>query len=237
MNRARILTTSAVLLLLGSVAHAQGDRGRGRGRGNDDKKNVPDREQQQRVEDQRRRDAAYQETLNNQVRAAQQAAAALQQQKRTAQYNQHQQYLANLHEQQERLRAQRDVQRDPYYATPMTYRYRIAGADRETNQYGADMLRAAVNNGYDQGWKAGRADRADRWASGYQKSYAYQDANYGYNGNYIPQSDYNYYFRQGFRRGYADGYASRSQYGTVTNGSPSILGTILAGILGLQTIR
>jgi hypothetical protein len=171
------------------------------------------------------------------VRAAQQAAAALQQQRRTAQYNLHQQYLANLQQQQERLRAQRDLQRDPYYATPMSYRYRVGDADRQTNQYGADMLRQAVNDGYEQGWKAGRADRADRWPSNYQKSYAYQDANYGYNGAYIPQSDYNYYFREGFRRGYEDGYARHSQYGTVSNGNPSILSTILSGILGLQTIR
>jgi hypothetical protein len=171
------------------------------------------------------------------VRAAQQAAAALQQQKRAAQYDLHRQYLANLQRQQERLRAQRDLQRDPYYATPMSYRYRVGDADRETNQYGADILRQAVRNGYEQGWRAGRADRADGWPSDYRKSYAYQDANYGYNGNYVPQTDYNFYFREGFRRGYEDGYASRSQYGTVVNGTPSILATILAGILGLATIR
>jgi hypothetical protein len=119
----------------------------------------------------------------------------------------------------------------------MSYRYRVGDADRETNQYGADILRQAVRNGYEQGWRAGRADRADGWPSDYRKSYAYQDANYGYNGNYVPQTDYNFYFREGFRRGYEDGYASRSQYGTVVNGTPSILATILAGILGLTTIR
>jgi hypothetical protein len=94
-----------------------------------------------------------------------------------------------------------------------------------------------VRYGYEQGWKAGRADRADGWRSDYRKSYAYQDANYGYSGAYVAQSDYNYYFRQGFQRGYEDGYASRNQYGTVVNGSPSILSTILSGILGLTTIR
>jgi hypothetical protein len=237
MTRARILTTSAVLMLITSVAHAQGARGRGRGRGNEEKQSVPPQEQQQRVDEQRRRDAAYQEALNAQVRAAQQAAAALQQQKRAAQYDLHRQYLANLQRQQERLRAQRDLQRDPYYATPMSYRYRVGDADRETNQYGADILRQAVRNGYEQGWRSGRADRADGWPSDYRKSYAYEDANYGFYGNYVPQSDYNYYFREGFRRGYEDGYASRSQYGTVVNGTPSILATILAGILGLTTIR
>ena len=29
------------------------------------------------------------------------------------------------------------------------------------------------------------------------RTFAYQDANYGYTGMYIPQTDYNYYFRQG----------------------------------------
>jgi hypothetical protein len=224
-------------MLIASVAHTQGARGRGRGRGNEEKQSVPPQEQQQRVDEQRRRDAAYQEALNAHVRAAQQAAAALQQQKRAAQYDLHRQYLANLQRQQERLRAQRDLQRDPYYATPMSYRYRVGDADRETNQYGADILRQAVRNGFEQGWRSGRADRADGWPSDYRKSYAYEDANYGFYGNYVPQSDYNYYFREGFRRGYEDGYASRSQYGTVVNGTPSILATILAGILGLETIR
>lgn len=236
MNAARMIKMAFALALVSTVAHAQG-RGRGRGRGNEERSTVAPEEQQRRIDDQRRRDAAYQEALNNQVRAAQQQAAALQQQKRAAQYAQQQQYLARLQQQQERLRAQRDLQRDPYYTTPMSYRYRVSGAERETNQYGADLLREAVRNGYAQGWNAGRADRADHWASDYRRAYAYQDANYGYDGSYVPQSDYNYYFREGFRRGYQDGYASRNQYGTVVNGNPSILSTILSSILGLTSIR
>jgi hypothetical protein len=235
MKRSTILAMSAALLLVASLAHAQGDPGRGRGRGQD-KKPVPPQEQQQRVEDQRQRDAAYKAALAAQVQQTQQAAAALQQQKRNAQYTVNQQYMANLQQQQQRLNTQRDFQRDPYYTAPMTFRYRVGSTDRETNRYGADLMRQAVNNGYAQGWKAGRADRRDRWASNYQQSFGYQDANYGYSGNYLPQSDYNYYFREGFRRGYEDGFARRSQYGTVVNGSPSILGAILSGILGLRNI-
>ena len=30
----------------------------------------------------------------------------------------------------------------------------------------------------------------------------YRDANYGYSGYYVDRSDYNHYFREGFRRGY-----------------------------------
>lgn len=235
MKRSTILTTSAALLFVGSLANAQSDRGRGRGR--DDKKLVPPQEQQQRVDEQRLRDSAYKMALADQVRAGHQAADALQQQKRTAQHSYNQQYTANLQQQQKRLRNQHpDPRRDPYYTAPMTFRYRVGSTDRETNQYGADVMRQAVNNGYQQGWKSGRADRTDRWPSSYQKSYGYEDANYGFGGKYLSQSDYNYYFREGFQRGYEDGYARRPQYGTVVNGSPSILGNILSDILGLHKI-
>src|SRR5689334_18935631 len=133
MKRSTILTMSAALLFVGSVANAQGDRGRGRG--HDDRKAVPPREQQQRVDEQRQRDSAYRMALATRVGTAHQAADALQQQKRTAQYTLNQQYTANLRQQQRRLRNPRDPRRDPYYAAPMTFRYRVGSTDRETNQY------------------------------------------------------------------------------------------------------
>ncbi len=235
MKRSTILTTSAALLLVAGVAHAQGNPGRGRGRGQDPK-SVPPQEQQQRVNDQRQRDTAYKAALADRVRNTQQASEALHQQRRSAQYSVNQQYEARLRQQQQRLNIPREVQRDPYYSAPMTFRYTVGSTERETNRYGADVMRQAVNNGYQQGFKAGRADRRDRWSSNYQQSYGYQDANFGYSGNYLPQSDYNYYFREGFRRGYEDGFARHAQYGTVVNGSPSILGAILTGILGLHNI-
>jgi hypothetical protein len=40
----------------------------------------------------------------------------------------------------------------------------------------------AVNYGYKHGFRAGQADREDRWRSNHQDSYAYQDADYGYGG-------------------------------------------------------
>jgi hypothetical protein len=138
---------------------------------------------------------------------------------------------------EQQQRAARDYSRDPYTTTPHTYRYVVSGAQRQTNQYGADVLRQAVNYGYQQGVRAGEADRQDRRPANYQNSIAYRDANYGYGGNYVDQSDYNYYFRQGFRRGYEDGYGGRSQYGSSLNGTPSILGSLLTSILGLQSIR
>ena len=45
-----------------------------------------------------------------------------------------------------------------------------------------------MNYGYEEGFQAGQADREDNWrGAGYQNSYAYQDANYGYNGYYVSQ--------------------------------------------------
>jgi hypothetical protein len=99
-----------------------------------------------------------------------------------------------------------------------------------------NLLRQAVNYGYDQGHRAGEADRQDRSRSNYEGSFAYQDANYGYSGFYVDRDDYNNYFREGFRRGYEDGYGGQHQYGTYANGRGTILGAILGTILNFQAI-
>jgi hypothetical protein len=130
-----------------------------------------------------------------------------------------------------------DYDRDPYFYTPPIYRYTRGGRSYEINQYGADLLRQAVNYGYEEGFRAGQADRQDHWRFSYQESFAYQDANYGYNGYYVERDDYNYYFREGFRRGYEDGYYSRSRYGRHVNGTYSLLGAILSEVLGFRSIR
>jgi hypothetical protein len=130
-----------------------------------------------------------------------------------------------------------DYDRDPYFYTAPSYRYHRGGRYYETNQYGADLLRQAVNYGYAEGFQAGRADRQDRWRSNYRDSYAYQDANYGYTGYYVDQDEYNYYFREGFRRGYQDGFSSHYRYGRYSNGSYSVQVSILGQILGFQSIR
>jgi len=169
----------------------------------------------------------------------QQQSARLQQEKRMAQYRFQQQYLERLRQQQIRIDNQRnyDYNNDPYFYTPPSYRYFRGGRYYETNQYGAKLLRQAVRYGYREGFRAGEADRQDRWASSYRDSYAYQDANYGYNGYYVERDDYNHYFREGFRRGYEDGYGSRYQYGSYSDGKNSILSNILVAILNLQPLR
>jgi hypothetical protein len=170
---------------------------------------------------------------------AQQRAALLQQQRRTAQYRFQQEYLERERQQQITFRNERehDYDRDPYYYTAPSYRYYRGGSYYETNQYGADLLRQAVNNGYQEGFRTGEADRQDRWHSDYGDSYAYRDANYGYSGYYLAQDDYNYYFREGFQRGYEDGYSSRYQYGQYSDGRYSILDAFLSQILNLQSLR
>ena len=114
----------------------------------------------------------------------------------------------------------------------------MVGRYYETNQYGADQLRQAVNNGYEEGYLrgTGRSCRTGG-AAAIRNSYAYEDANYGYNGLYVNQPDYNHYFREGFERGYSDGYNSRSQYGRNVNGTYEILATLLSQILNLTSLR
>ena len=114
--------------------------------------------------------------------------------------------------QQQQDRQQFDYDRDPYFYTAPIYRYNRGGSYHEINEYGARTLRQAVSYGYEEGFRAGKADRDDRWGFNYKDSYAYRDANYGYSGYYVDRSDYNYYFREGFQRGYEDGYNSRYKY-------------------------
>jgi hypothetical protein len=119
------------------------------------------------------------------------------------------------------------------YAPP-EYRYYRSGRYYEISRYAADELRQALRYGYEEGIRAGQADRADGWAFDYQNSFAFQDATFGYSGYYVGLGDYQYYFREGFRRGYEDGYYGRWQYGTYSNGVFSLLGGVLQGILNLQ---
>ncbi len=177
--------------------------------------------QQQRAQLQRQRAEQYRAQQMNSARMLDQR-QQLQQQR--------------LSLEQQRLQASRNS-RVAYVNTTPRYRYIVAGRPRMTNQYGADALRQGVNYGYRQGLRTGRSDRLNGYAANYANSAEYRNASYGYSGNYVDRSDYNYYFREGFRRGYDDGYYGRSQYGSYTNGTGSILGTVLSSILGLQSIR
>jgi hypothetical protein len=108
---------------------------------------------------------------------------------------------------------------------------------RFTNQYGADVLRQAVELGYEQGYHAGSIDRREGAPADFQRAFDFENGNFGYAGTYVPESDYSFYFREGFQRGYDDGYWSRSQFGTFSNGKAAILGAVALGILGLTMIH
>ena len=119
------------------------------------------------------------------------------------------------------------------YGAPI-YEYNRGGQFYQLNQYGADLLTRAVNAGYEEGFRAGQADRADNWQFDPNNCDAYNDATYGYDGYYVDVSEYQYYFREGFRRGYEDGYYGRYQYGTYSGGTYNILGDVLNLILDLR---
>lgn len=194
-------------------------------------------DQQKRLKQQQQRYDAYRRYLDQQNKLAIKRENEVMKQNRKAQERFLRQYYARLAQQQRQLLVARDYSRDPYITSPYVYQYVVSGYPRYTNSYGATALRQAVDYGYQQGYQAGQADRQDGWAANYRSSYAYSDANYGYTGNYVSQSDYNYYFRQGFQKGYDDGYYTRSQYGNALNGSQSILATVLSAILGLRSLR
>ncbi len=194
--------------------------------------------QQALVTQQKQRLAQYSDHLNQQQRVAQPQSAELQHQNRNAQYAVQRQYVDRLHQQQ--LTAQHQnpsvYGRDPYFSTPASFRYSRGGRSYETNQYGVNLLKQGVNYGYDQGYRAGEADRMDHSPSNYEVSFAYRDANYGYAGFYVDRDDYNFYFREGFRRGYEDGYGEHTQFGMYANGRGTILDAELGSIFNFEVI-
>jgi hypothetical protein len=133
---------------------------------------------------------------------------------------------------------------DPNMNVQPPGRYRVFRAGRwyNTNERGADLLRQAVNEGYRQGFNAGRSDYRTSRRGSWSNSDLYRSGMYGYQ-NGVDRNYYQYYFRQGFQRGYQDGTNSRYQdgyngdfqYGTYNNGTPNILGTILNQILNIQS--
>lgn len=195
-------------------------------------------QQQERIHRQQESLAQYRKHIAQQQANAQRNAQLLEQQKRLEHYRYQQAYYERLRQQQAQLPDDRyDYNNDPFYYTAPNYRYHRDGRDYETNQYGAEMLRKALNNGYQEGLQAGRADKQDNWRSDYRQTFAYEDANYGYDGRYVQQDDYNHYFREGFQRGYDDGYYDRRQYGSNANGSVSLIGAVLDSILNLEPLQ
>jgi hypothetical protein len=123
-------------------------------------------------------------------------------------------------------------------------RYRIYRNNRyyNTDARGADLLRNAVNEGYRQGFEAGRRDRTSRRRGDWSNSNVYRTGTVGYQ-TYVDRGQYQYYFREGFQRGYQDGsnrqyeidHDGDFQYGSRQGGSMNILNAILGSILNIQS--
>ena len=200
---------------------------------------VSDQIQRSRIAENKARVSTYNNYLIRQTRIADQRRRELQLQRRLAQARYMEDYWRRLALQQQRVNSWQsyNYNNDPYFYTPANYRYGYGGNYYETNQWGANLLEQAINEGYREGYNAGRADRNDSWRYGYQDSFAFQDANYGYNGMYVSQSTYNYYFRQGFQRGYEDGYYSRNQHGRNVGGTLAVIGAVIGTILVLEALN
>ena len=112
------------------------------------------------------------------------------------------------------------------------YRVFRDGRYYQTDSRGAELLRQAVNRGYQQGFQQGQLDARYGRRSGYYGNNVYQTGTYGYQ-SFVDRSQYQYYFQQGFQRGYEDGFNNQYRYGYGTNNGLNILGTILNGILNI----
>ena len=123
-------------------------------------------------------------------------------------------------------------------------RYRIVrnGRAYNTDGRGVELLRQAVNEGYRQGFDAGRTDRSSRRRGDWSNSSVYRAGTVGYQ-THVDRGQYQYYFREGFQRGYQDGsnrqfeidHEGEYQYGSRQGGSANILNAIIGSILNAQS--
>ncbi|MCL5287927.1 MAG: hypothetical protein M1453_08040 [Acidobacteria bacterium] len=184
------------------------------------------------IKQNRRQQEQFREHFDRDLRRGEEQGHFLQKLHRLQQYRAQQEYL-------ERLRHQRDVvwryrnhnyYNDPFFYTVANFRYLRGGRYYFTSSYGVDLIQQALNYGYAEGYRAGRADRMDGWRFDYNNCYAYRDASYGYYGLYVDPGAYNFYFREAFRRGYDDGYYGRYRYGRYDGGSYFMLDSVRSGI-------
>jgi hypothetical protein len=199
---------------------------------------LPERDRQRLIVQQRQSVDSYRRAAAARHVTEQRRIGSLQQQRRMQQYRYQQRYWQRHREMQNRWATLRiDFNSDPYFYTPASYRYQRGGRYYEVNRYAAEVLEQAIQFGYEEGVRAGEADRYDGWRGGYRDNFAYLDANYGYDGYYVSQAEYNHYFREGFRRGYEDGYGRQYRYGQRRGDDFLIMASVLQLILGLEEFR
>ena len=114
------------------------------------------------------------------------------------------------------------------------YRLYRGGQYYETDQRGVDLIRRAIQTGYQQGYRNGAGERRTGRGGNYRDDSYYRSGNYGYQ-NYVDLNQYQHYYREGYERGYNDGYNSESRYGSYSGSKLSILGSILNGIMNLRS--
>jgi flagellar biosynthesis/type III secretory pathway protein FliH len=69
-----------------------------------------------------------------------------------------------------------------------------------------ELYRIASQNGYRDGLRLGRQDRARNRQSDFDNHREYRDAVNGYRNEYRAREYYQQAYREGFRSGYEDGY-------------------------------
>jgi hypothetical protein len=119
-------------------------------------------------------------------------------------------------------------------STGQYYRVYRNGQYYQTDYRGYNLLRQAVNSGYQQGYRQGQVDRRYGRGSNYYGNSLYMSGTYGYQ-SYVARDQYQYYFQQGFQRGYEDGYNNSFRYGTRNGSGFNILSSVLGTILNLAS--
>ena len=119
-------------------------------------------------------------------------------------------------------------------STGQYYRIYRNGQYYQTDYRGYNLLRQAVNSGYQQGYRQGQIDRRYGRGSNYFGNSLYMSGTYGYQ-SYVTRDQYQYYFQQGFQRGYEDGYNNTFRYGTRNGTTFNILSNVLGTILNLAS--
>jgi flagellar biosynthesis/type III secretory pathway protein FliH len=103
-----------------------------------------------------------------------------------------------------------------------------------------EMLRQAINRGYQQGFRQGQVDRRYGRRTSYYNSGMYQNGTYGYRTEYNNgyggyrgdmRSRYQRAFQRGFEKGYEDGYNSQSRYGYRSSNGLQVIGSILNSLI------
>jgi hypothetical protein len=118
--------------------------------------------------------------------------------------------------------------------TGQTYRVYNNGRYYSYDQRGVNLLRQAVNSGYQQGYQQGQMDRRYGRGMNYYGNNVYSNGMFGYE-SYVARDQYQYYFQQGFQKGYEDGYYSTNRYGYRSGSSFNILSGVLNTILNLAS--